>query len=103
MNTIDITPILNAAIALIGAVVTAFLIPWIKSKTSAAQREDLMGWAKIGVAAAEQLFVGQGRGKEKKAAVLEFLKDKGFTVNMDSVNNAIEAAVKLLNAGELVI
>ena len=31
MNTIDITPIVNAAIALIGAGVSVFLIPWLKS------------------------------------------------------------------------
>lgn len=28
MNTIDITPIVNAALALIGAGVSVFLIPW---------------------------------------------------------------------------
>lgn len=38
MNTIDITPIVNAAIALIGAGVSVFLIPWLKSQTTEAQR-----------------------------------------------------------------
>ncbi len=32
----DITPVVNAVIALIAAVVTAFVIPWVKSKTTAA-------------------------------------------------------------------
>lgn len=39
MNTIDITPIVNAAIALIGAGVSVFLIPWLKSQTTEAQRK----------------------------------------------------------------
>ena len=58
MNTIDITPIVNAAIALIGAGVSVFLIPWLKSQTTEAQRKELTAWVKIGVAAAEQLYKG---------------------------------------------
>ena len=38
MNTIDITPIVNAVIALIGAGVSVFLIPWLKSQTTEAYR-----------------------------------------------------------------
>lgn len=103
MNTIDITPIINAAIALIGAGVSVFLIPWLKSQTTEAQRKELTAWVKIGVAAAEQIYVGQGRGDEKKQYVLEFLKSKGFDLNEESVNNAIEAAVKQLNTEGLLI
>lgn len=77
MNTIDITPIVNATLALIGAGVSVFLIPWLKKQTTEAQRKELTAWVKIGVAAAEQLYVGQGRGEEKKQYVLDFLKQKG--------------------------
>ena len=73
MNAIDITPIVNAAIAL------------------------------IGVAAAEQLYKGAGRGEEKKQYVIDFLKQKGFKVDEESVSNAIEAAVKQLNTEGLTI
>lgn len=103
MNTIDITPVVNAVIALAATVVSVFLIPWTKSKTTAQQRSELVAWAKIGVAAAEQIYVGQGRGDEKKQYVLEFLKSKGFDLNEESVNNAIEAAVKQLNTEGLLI
>ena len=103
MNTIDITPVVNAVIALAATVVSVFLIPWINSKTTAQQRSELVAWAKIGVAAAEQIYVGQGRGDEKKQYVLEFLKSKGFDLNEESVNNAIEAAVKQLNTEGLLI
>ena len=100
MNMIDITPIVNAVIALIAAAVSVFLIPWIKSKTTDAQRKELVEWVKIGVAAAEQLYKGQGRGEEKKQYVLDFLKQKGFTVDEESINAAIEAAVSQLNGSE---
>jgi hypothetical protein len=56
---------------------------------------------KIGVAAAEQLYKGQGRGEEKKKYVLEFLASMGFTVDEEAINAAIEAAVNQLNGGNL--
>jgi LL-H family phage holin len=103
MNLIDITPIINAVVALIAAAVSAFLIPWIKSKLTAQQRNELVAWAKIGVAAAEQVYTGSGRGAEKKQYVLDFLASKGLTIDEDSVNAAIEAAVKQLNTEGLTI
>ena len=99
MNMIDITPIVNAVIALLAAGVSVFLIPWIKSKTTDAQRKELLEWVKIG--AAEQLYEGQGRGEEKKKYVLEFLASMGFTVDEEAINVAIEAAVNQLNGGNL--
>lgn len=101
MNTIDITPVINAVIALLAAGVSVFLIPWIKSKTTDAQRKELLEWVKIGVAAAEQLYEGQGRGEEKKKYVLELLASMGFTVDEEAVNAAIEAAVNQPNGGNL--
>ena len=96
MNTIDITPIINAGILLIATIISVVLIPWIKSKTTAAQRQEITAWAEIGVKAAEQIYHGIGQGEKKKAYVLAFLKDKGLTVDEESLNNAIEAAVKQL-------
>lgn len=101
MNMIDITPIVNAVIALLAAGVSVFLIPWIKSKTTDAQRKELLEWVKIAVAAAEQLYNGQGRGEEKKQYVLDFLVSMGFTVDEEAINAAIEAAVNQLNGGNL--
>ena len=40
----DLTHILNAVIALLAALVTAFVIPWLKRKTSAQEREELLRW-----------------------------------------------------------
>lgn len=99
----NITVIINAVIALIAAVVSTFLIPWIKSKTTAQQREELVAWVKIAVSAAEQMYKGSGRGADKKQYVLDFLANNGFTVDTDSVNAAIEAAVKQLNSEGIII
>ncbi|MBQ2741912.1 MAG: phage holin [Oscillospiraceae bacterium] len=96
MNNIDITPIIEAIILLIATVISVVLVPWIKSKTTTAQRQELVEWAKIAVQAAEQIYLGVGRGEEKKAHVIEFLNSKGLTFDEESINNAIEAAVKQL-------
>lgn len=95
---IDLTPVIEAVIALLGAVVTVFLIPWIKRQTSAKDREELLKWVEIAVAAAEQLY-DSTQGKEKKDAVVEFLREKGFVFSETEFDTAIEAAVLKLHRG----
>ena len=91
--TIDLTSIANAVIALIAAIITAFVIPWIRSKTTAAQFEKIKMWVTVAVEAAEQLYTGSGRGAEKKAYVVEFLNSKGFKIDAETLDKLIEAAV----------
>ena len=91
--SIDLTSIANAVIALIAEIITAFVIPWIRSKTTAAQFEKIKMWVTVAVEAAEQLYVGSGRGAEKKAYVVQFLQEKGFTLDPDSLDKLSEAAV----------
>ncbi len=93
----DITPVVNAVIALAAALVTAFVIPWIKSKTTAAQREEIEAWVRIAVTAAEQIYSGAGKGKEKKKYVLDFLAEKNLKIDEESVDLMIESAVKEMN------
>lgn len=95
--TYDITPIVQAVFALVGVLMTSLLIPWIRSKTTAEQQEEIKQWVKIAVAAAEQIFVGQGRGEEKKQWVLEFLSKYNLKVDLDAIDAMIEAAVWELN------
>ncbi len=93
----NITPIVEAVVALIAAVITCFLVPYIKSKYGAEKLEEIRKWVCIAVEAAEQIFVGTGLGKQKKAYVEEFLASKGFTLDADSIDKMIEAAVLALN------
>ena len=90
---IDLTPVMEAVIALIVAVITAFVIPWLKGKISADKLEQIKLWVTVAVEAAEQLYKGSGRGEEKKAYVVQFLQEKGFTPDPDSLDKLIEAAV----------
>ena len=93
----DLTPIVNAVIALIASIITTFLIPWIKSKIDAAKLAQIVEWVGIAVRAAEQIYNESGMGEKKKQYVLDFLVDKGFTLDQNSINAMIEAAVKNLN------
>ena len=93
----DLTPIVNAVITLIAAIVTTFLIPWIKSKIDAAKLAQIVEWVGIAVRAAEHIYIEFGMGEKKKQYVLDFLADKGFTLDPNSINAMIEAAVKNLN------
>ena len=90
---IDITPIIEAVVALIAALITAFVVPWIKEKISKEKLEKIKVWVEVAVEAAEQLYTGSGRGAEKKAYVVEFLNSKGFKIDAETLDKLIEAAV----------
>lgn len=88
----DLTPIINAVIALAAALITAFVIPWIKKNTTEKDREEMLKWVEIAVMAAQQLY-HQMEGEKRKEYVLKFLSEKGYDISSADVENAIEAAV----------
>ena len=71
---VDLTQIVVAILTLIFSLVSAFLIPYIKAKTTDEQFNTIKLWVQVAVQAAEMLYVGSGRGEEKKQYVIEFLK-----------------------------
>ena len=97
--TFDITPIVEAVVAVVCAVGTCVLIPYIKSKTTTEQQKEINAWVKIAVSAAEQIYKGQGRGEEKKEYVLAWLREHGVTVDEAKLDAMIEAAVYDLSQG----
>lgn len=98
---IDLTPLLQAVIMLASVVITVYVIPYVKSKTTEAQRQEINEWVKIAVLAAEQIYKGSGMGKSKKLYVNEFLAQKGFKVSEKELDNMIESVVLELNKGIL--
>lgn len=92
----DLTPICSALIALAAALITAFLIPCIKRKTTAQDREAMLAWVEIAVAAAQQLLHDKA-GQERKDYVLDILTEKGYNINELDLDSAIEAAVLKLH------
>lgn len=92
---IDLTQIVLAAIGLLSAVVTGFLIPLLKGKLTAQQLDGLKAAAKIAVFAAEQLYAPEQFAEKKKYAQ-QLLQDQGYDINTDKVDATIESAVKEL-------
>lgn len=93
--TIDLTQIILAVITVIGAIITRYLIPWIKSKLDERQYDVFNGLVRVGVFAAEQLY-NSGKIQDKKQYVLDLLKGNGYQIDDESVNALIEATVKEL-------
>ena len=96
MNAIDITPIAQAVVALVAALISAVVFPWLRAKIGTEELTEFLHWVEIGVAAAEQLF-DSADGLKKKTYVVNYLKEKGCTADVDDIENAIEAAVLRLH------
>lgn len=92
----DYTQIISAVIALISALVSAFLIPWLKTKIDANKLQTIKTYVEIGVKAAEQLYAATD-GEEKKAYVINFLAEHGIRFDLSTIDQLIEAAVLQLH------
>mgnify|MGYP002767786998 CR=1 FL=1 len=55
---IDITNVVSAVITLLVAVITTFLIPYLKEKVDAEKFEKIKAWTKVAVEAAEMIYNG---------------------------------------------
>lgn len=93
---IDLTPIIQAIIALIAALVTTKLIPWIKARTSNEQQAFLLATIKTLVFAAEQLY-GAGEGDAKLDYVETQLKERGYTVDRAQIEAVIKENITALH------
>ena len=89
--SLDITQVIEAFLALMAALVTAVIVPWVRANTDEKQQSMLETLLRIGVQAAEQLY-GSGAGQEKKEYVLAYLAKKGIEVD----DAAVEATVMAL-------
>jgi len=93
---IDLTPIINAVIAVLCALALRYAVPWIKEHTTSTEREDMLVWAEIAVQAAQQLYYQQDGAARKEYAQF-IMMQHGFDINEPEVDAAIEAAVLALH------
>lgn len=92
----NLTTIVEAILALAVAVITVFVLPWLSANTTAREREDLLSWVDIAVAAAQQLY-HQCSGAQRLDHALALLEEKGFDIDDGAVVDAVEAAVLKLH------
>lgn len=103
MSTINLTPFIQAVIALAAALITGYLIPWIKARTTESQQANIRALIKTLIFAAEQIY-GAGEGNLKLQYVQERLKVKGFEVDISEIEAAVGEYLNYCpNAGSVVI
>lgn len=90
-----------AAIPLFGAMITYFVIPYIKANIDGEKLEQYKEWASLAVQTAEMLWRETGHGSDKKQYVLDFLNNtfnaKKTVISEAQLNVLIEAAVQQMN------
>ena len=104
-NLIDITPIIEIVITLLGTIITLMVVPWIKSKLDSNQWKNLNEYASVFVKCAEMIFKGTNLGKDKKKWVIEKLtaiaEEHHLKFSPDAIESAIENAVKNMNDSKI--
>lgn len=85
---IDLTALINAVIALLAALVTYRLVPWLKARTSSTQQELLAAAIRTAVYAAEQLYRTDVIGDRLDYAE-NWLREHGYTVSRAEIEAAV--------------
>ena len=101
---IDVTQVFLALMGVLGALITGFVIPWLRSKTTREQQEMINFWLTAAIEAAEQNPALRNKtGAEKKAYVLKFLESKHLMLSPQEVDIALESFVKNVKDGILTV
>jgi len=90
-----------ACVPLLAAWVTSQAVPWIRARTTAEQRRNIMRLVRTAVYAAQQIFKDMANaGAEKKQYVKDMLKVEGVRLPESVIDEMIEAAVLEMHARE---
>lgn len=96
--------IILALIPILGAIITGFIIPFIKEKIGAERLAKYEYWAELAVKAAEMLWIESGSGKEKKQYVVDFLNNmfnkNKVVITEQQIEILVESAVKQMKLEE---
>ena len=92
----ELTEMIKAAIELIAAIASLWLVPWFRAHLNNEKIADMLRWVDIAVSAAEQLYEAS-QGSVKKQYVVAFLSERGYRVDEEELDLAIEAAVLRLH------
>ena len=102
MDTKVFMTIAMAIISIAGALVSAYVIPWIKANISAKDMDTIVFWVRFAVRCADQLFTPE-EWEKKKEYVKQYIIDKceqlGLKLSEVDINTLIEAAVNQIHHG----
>lgn len=101
----EIFQVILALIPVLGAIVTYFVVPFLKTKISNEQLIQYKEWAIMAVKAAEMLWTESGKGADKKAYVVDYLNNlfnkNKVVITEEQIGILIEAAVQELNKNKV--
>lgn len=90
--------ILLALISLLGTIIVAVLVPYVRSKTTKEQRDKVEYWTDKAVKAMEIFYEGNPKqGPIKKETVIEFIVEMGIKIPEKQLSVLIDAIVKEMN------
>lgn len=99
----DFTAIFQAILALLGAIITYWLVPYVKSKATAQQQANVAILVRTAVQAAEQLY-GAGMGKAKLDYAQQWLNERGVKYSRAEIEAAVRDLsndiISVLGAGD---
>lgn len=93
--------VIMALIPVAGAIITGFIIPYIKTKVSSARLDEISQWITKATEAAEVLFDTPKSGEEKREYVIAFI-DKLFNskkeiITEEQIRVLLESAWRQMN------
>lgn len=93
--------VILTVIPVLGAVITYFIVPYIKTNVDTAKLAQYKEWTTLAVKTAEMLWRETGHGEDKKTYVVNFLTDmfnsRKNIITEKQMNVLIESAVKEMN------
>ena len=99
---LDLTPLVEAIIALAAAAITMFLIPWLRARYGNETLEKARGWVQIAVYAAEKLY-GAGNGDQKLAYAEQVLAQHKIKLDTATLKAMVDAEIKKMEQVEIVV
>lgn len=102
VQTIDLTPLFEALIGIAVALITGFLIPWIKERYGNEKLEKIRGWVQIAVYAAEKLY-GAGNGDQKLEYAEAYLAQHNIKLDTYELIAMVNAEIKKMEQGEALL
>ena len=99
---VDLTPVFQAVITVVFAVVLRYLIPVLRERISSDKQAEVYKWVQIAVYAAEKLY-GAGTGATKYQYAKDLLESRGFTFDEETLKALINAEIKRMENEESVV
>lgn len=96
---INLTPLVEALIAVIALIISTYLIPWLKTKLTAEQLTYAKTAVEVAVYAAEKAY-GAGKGEQKLKYVQDVLAARGVELDTIALMSLVDASIKKMEQAE---